>query len=83
MSPSLAITFTERALAGVDSLPPEERADLYEFAGSTLHREGCAHLGAVCKEVAQHIREATSAQMHLTLLFRSSPRAQIQEHISQ
>ena len=69
MTPDLRILFTRRALTGVESLAPNDRADLYDTAAEILSLDSATigHADAATK-AAREIRQAEAAQLHFRAL---------------
>ncbi len=66
----LPLNFVSRALNGIDQLPPQERADHYDFAASVLAASHPSQAAAAAR-AAQDLREAESSQLIFKSLLRN------------
>lgn len=68
----LALIFCARALTGASSLPPADRADLYDYA-ATLLQADFPQEAAAARDVAKGLRDSEAAQTLFTgLLSRAA-----------
>ncbi len=77
---TLILPVIQRALVGVEALPPSERADIYEGIQVLLQphlplKEEC---DAACN-AAKHLREAERSQLTFSALLARSERAAAQD----
>jgi hypothetical protein len=69
---SLVPWFCQLALANAASLPPRERADLYECAAEMLLRYEYIDKAAAANTAAQDLRDAEASQSHFEALLSAA-----------
>lgn len=61
---TLAPAFVAAALSAVETLPPAQRADHYDFAAEVLKRFGHKGAAKAAQDVGRTLRESEAAQLH-------------------